>query len=69
MREENEVVECLLEDGHSGDHLCKLLSGIYMIWLPDPDCDCGEECCESYVWGEISKENAALLISNKPRSS
>ncbi|NBV78173.1 hypothetical protein EBR66_08495 [bacterium] len=46
----HESLECLLHDGHAGEHLGKFQSGVYLAWLRVEHCqDCSpEEVEEGY---------------------
>jgi hypothetical protein len=67
---DSEVVDCLLEDGHCGEHLSRLSDDRYILWHPDEECtDCyeaGEEYCDCFIWWEISEEQMRQLLLKKP---
>jgi hypothetical protein len=72
---QGKVVECLLDEGHKGEHLSLLPTGRYIVWAPDDpaECDCEqrgmgycghwEDDFEDFSWNEISSEEAASLLA------
>jgi hypothetical protein len=61
---EPEDRECLLEEGHDGDHLVRNVRGEYVSWRYD-DCDCEEEDCQCFSSGVISEVAALDLIQKR----
>lgn len=66
----DEILSCLRERGHKGDHLVLLTRRTYVLWRMDDCSDCeGFDCDESadqppecIIWGEISEEEAKKLL-------
>lgn len=62
-------LQCLLKEGHSGDHLCRLQQPEderYFLWAPDylNGCDCDpEDGCDCFVWNFITNEEAEKLLA------
>ncbi len=67
--------ECLLEDGHEGDHLILTQRGQYVRWLPYREpcgevCECAEDTStlgyECFTYSKISNKEAQALL-NPPK--
>lgn len=61
--------ECLRPVRHDGPHLIRRDSGEYVVWEDDDECNCelcmGEDPCDNcLIFGEVSDEEALLLISS-----
>jgi hypothetical protein len=68
--------ECLLEEGHKGEHLILTKRSRYFVWASytDPcgdDCECVKDMSylgyECFTYGEISNEQAQKLLAAKKR--
>jgi hypothetical protein len=66
----SEIVDCLLEEGHGGEHLSRLSDGRYIRRHPDDECtecfESGEEECDCFVWYEISEGEVQRILAGKP---
>lgn len=51
-----EMLPCLLEHSHEGDHITKLKDGSFLKWDFDPCGECGEDC-ECFTSARIESIN------------
>lgn len=55
--------ECVLREGHAGDHLARFSDGQYLAWSRELGCGCLPEevengMCECFTYSELSEEEA-----------
>ena len=66
---EDDPSECKFNEGHKGDHLCLPTSGIHkgkwILWAPDPNCECEDDDCQCFLWVEISEGSARALLDDQ----
>ncbi len=70
LSDDEEIHECILPEGHAGDHLIEHPRRGYVAWHPVeepcPECAGAGVRCECFVWCAIPPSEAKELLKKHP---